>query len=108
MEVNAAFIKQKRTINGWTQQHLADMCGVSLRTVQRVERYGQASNETVSSLASVLEVNRIEIIEIIPQENDFEIDDKKSYLSFFRKSVVAYICGVVSGALVTYFTDLMR
>jgi transcriptional regulator with XRE-family HTH domain len=108
MEVNAAFIKQKRTINGWTQQHLADMCSVSLRTVQRVERYGQASNETVSSLASVLEVNRIEIIEILPQENDFEDENKKSHLLFIRKNLAVYICGVVSGVLVSYFTYVMR
>jgi transcriptional regulator with XRE-family HTH domain len=52
MEVNASLIKNQRLINGWTQQHLADACSVSLRTIQRVERYGQASNETVASLSS--------------------------------------------------------
>ncbi len=43
---------------GLTQQHLADACAVSLRTIQRVEKEGMASSETVLALCSVLEVER--------------------------------------------------
>lgn len=53
MDVNAKKIKALRKSKGWTQQHLADACAISLRTVQRVERYGNASQETVLSLAAV-------------------------------------------------------
>lgn len=66
MEVNAQLIKSMRTKRSWTQQHLADACGISLRTVQRVERYGTASNETVMGLASVFEV----------LQNDFILPDE--------------------------------
>jgi transcriptional regulator with XRE-family HTH domain len=62
MEIYASFVKQKRTEKNWTQQHLADACDLSLRTIQRVERYGNASNETVSALAAVFEVEQNEII----------------------------------------------
>lgn len=62
MDINAVLIKERRNENNWTQQHLADACGVSLRTIQRVERYGNASNETVGALASVFEIKASEII----------------------------------------------
>ena len=66
MNVNAQKVKNLRTKKSWTQQHLADVCGISLRTVQRVERYGNASNETLMSLASVFEIQQSDIY--IPDE----------------------------------------
>lgn len=62
MDINAQLIKDSRTSRNWTQQHLADACGLSLRTIQRVERYGNASNETVGALASVLEIEQSDIV----------------------------------------------
>lgn len=46
-------VKNLRTQNGWTQQHLAEICDVSVRTIQRVEKDGVASMETTLALASV-------------------------------------------------------
>jgi len=66
MEVNAQLIKSMRSQRSWTQQHLADACGVSLRTVQRVERYGNTSNETAMSLAAVFEIDQSEFV--LPDE----------------------------------------
>lgn len=66
MDVNAKKIKTLRTQKGWTQQHLADACAISLRTVQRVERYGNASQETVLSLAAVFEISQLDIV--VPEE----------------------------------------
>ncbi|MCA1766774.1 MAG: helix-turn-helix transcriptional regulator [Idiomarina sp.] len=60
-----------RNRRGWTQQHLADACAVSLRTIQRVEKEGIASQETVAALCSVYEIER-PIIEVdaIAKAND--------------------------------------
>ena len=41
----------------WSQEQLAEACGLSLRTIQRLESSGNASTETVRALASVLELN---------------------------------------------------
>ncbi len=62
MDINAQRIKSQRNQRGWTQQHLADACGVSLRTIQRVERYGTASNDTAMSIASAFEIKTAEIL----------------------------------------------
>ena len=48
-------IKKLRLDRGWSQEDLADMSGVSARTIQRVERGGKASLETLKCLAAVFE-----------------------------------------------------
>ena len=47
---------------GWTQQQLADVTSLSLRTIQRIENQGVASNETVNALCAVFAVERSEIL----------------------------------------------
>ncbi|WP_258806478.1 helix-turn-helix domain-containing protein [Pseudidiomarina sp. CB1] len=61
MDVNAKLIKQARAQQCWSQQQLAEMAGVSLRTLQRVEKSETASLETVKSLAAVLEIPAAEL-----------------------------------------------
>lgn len=62
MLVNAKKMKRLRVGRNWTQQHLADVCGVSMRTIQRVEKDGVASNETVASYAAVFEIQAGELL----------------------------------------------
>lgn len=62
MRIDANLIKEQRQLRGWTQQHLSDITGVSLRTIQRVESLGQGSHETISSLASVFEIDRQDLL----------------------------------------------
>lgn len=61
MQLNALYIRETRTQRGWTQQQLADICGLSLRTIQRVELHGIASLETSKALASAFEVERSQL-----------------------------------------------
>src|SRR5690606_3990674 len=58
MQINALFIRETRTQRGWTQQQLADICGLRLRTIQRVELHGIAALETSKALARAFEVDR--------------------------------------------------
>ncbi len=62
MDVRGDMIRQLRLERGWTQQQLAEIADLSLRTVQRVENQNVASNESVSALASVLELSRDRIL----------------------------------------------
>lgn len=62
MLVDAQRMKRLRVAKNWTQQHLADVCGVSMRTIQRVEKDGVASNETVASYAAVFEMPVTELL----------------------------------------------
>ena len=50
-------IREMREARAWTQAHLADAAGLSLRTVQRLESLHSCSAETMLALASALEVD---------------------------------------------------
>lgn len=62
MEISSERVRQERQRRGWTQQQLAEIADLSLRTVQRVENQAAASNETISSLCAVLEIPREELL----------------------------------------------
>jgi transcriptional regulator with XRE-family HTH domain len=104
MDVNAKKIKELRTGKGWTQQHLADACAISLRTVQRVERYGNASQDTVLGLSSVFEIQQTEII--VPEEPNEEFSDETDNYSSQNKEIFfAALIGAVLGALIMFFVQ---
>lgn len=50
-------IQKLRLQRGWSQQQLAEMSGLSTRTVQRLEAGKPASMESLKSLAAVFEVD---------------------------------------------------
>lgn len=57
MQVNAKKIKKIREQKCWSQLQMSEMAGVSLRTLQRVEAKSVASQETIKSIAAVLDMD---------------------------------------------------
>lgn len=55
MELNTVTLKNQRDNRAWSQTQLAEVSGLSLRTIQRIEKSGIASPESVKSLAAVYE-----------------------------------------------------
>lgn len=56
MKIAADEIRRQREARLWSQEHLAELAGISLRTVQRVETEGNASNETAMALAAAFDL----------------------------------------------------
>ncbi|MBB6522870.1 helix-turn-helix transcriptional regulator [Pseudoteredinibacter isoporae] len=54
--INHQLVKTLRQQKAWSQEQLADIAGISYRTVQRVERDGRASLETQKALASAFDI----------------------------------------------------
>ena len=50
-------LKKLRYQHRWSQEQLAEMAGLSVRTIQRIEAGGKANAESLKSLAAVFEVN---------------------------------------------------
>ena len=50
-------IQKLRLQRGWSQEQLAELSGLSVRTIQRLERGQTASVESLKSIASVFEVD---------------------------------------------------
>lgn len=57
MRVDADRIRLERTNRAWSQEHLANVTDLGLRTVQRIEATGAASNESITAIASAFEVS---------------------------------------------------
>ncbi len=55
--INVDFIKKLRKQRSWSQEQLGSIAGLSLRTVQRIEKEGNASPESAKAIASALEIN---------------------------------------------------
>ena len=102
MEICAIAVKKHRTDKVWTQQHLADVCGVSLRTIQRVERYGTASAETLMSLSSVFDVAHQSLARPDTEKIETDITSPTSQ-SIILLMVSATLLGCMVGALSMYW-----
>lgn len=50
-------VRKLRLQRGWSQEHLAEVTGISVRTIQRIERGSKPGLESAKSLASVFEVD---------------------------------------------------
>jgi transcriptional regulator with XRE-family HTH domain len=53
MKLDAAVIRQEREKRAWSQEHLANVTGLALRTIQRIEATGSASYESAGAIAAV-------------------------------------------------------
>jgi transcriptional regulator with XRE-family HTH domain len=56
-------IQKLRLQKGWSQQQLADLSGLSVRTIQRMEQGQPGSVESLKSLASVFQIDFSELKE---------------------------------------------
>jgi transcriptional regulator with XRE-family HTH domain len=69
---NLRDIKKMRLARHWSQEQLAEMSGLSIRTIQRIENGENAGLESLKSLAAVFEINITD-------------SDKKEEIEQFRK-----------------------
>ena len=81
MFLNQHKIRDIRVQNTWTQQQLADLCNVSIRTIQRVERDGIASMETTMALAAAFNTPKKSLMVTIQPEK-FKFINNIFYWSF--------------------------
>jgi transcriptional regulator with XRE-family HTH domain len=57
MNIDREKVKALRGQRAWSQEQLAAASGLSLRTIQRIEKTGVAANDSVQALAAVLAVD---------------------------------------------------
>ncbi|MCL1050049.1 helix-turn-helix domain-containing protein [Shewanella abyssi] len=100
MDISATTVKDLRLSRGWTQQHLADACDISLRTVQRIEKDGSASNETLLGLCAVFEIEQKTLV-VIPTPSHQQMQ-QVSLRAQTLTLAFATVCGGCIGALIMF------
>lgn len=101
MEVNASRVKALRQQYQWTQQAFADMCAVSLRTIQRVEKTGNASTETVMAMCAVFNIDQASLKAIPPHGAQAEKEVRLAPM--WAMLFAALILGSMVGAGLMYW-----
>lgn len=103
MLVDSQKLKALRNSRNWTQQHLAEVCDLSMRTIQRVEKDGVASNETVAAYAAIFE---LEVGELLVTVNHFERRDRQVVTPPFMVAgliLASFIAGIVCTLWISSF-----
>lgn len=53
----ARLVWERRNERGWSQNQLAEIASVNIRTIQRLEKYGSASHETLMAVAQAFDMD---------------------------------------------------
>lgn len=106
-------VRKLRIQHGWSQEHLAEISGLSVRTIQRIEGGKGAGLESYKSLAAVFEVD-IELLQEgephmttdsnITEEEKDAIEHVKKLKSFYQ-GLTYYIITLVFLTMVNLMTN---
>ena len=92
-------VRKLRLQRGWSQEQLSQLTGLSVRTIQRIERGQNAGLESLNSLAAVFEVELIEL----QQENDMttksEFSNEEQYVIEHVQDIKAFYSHLMSFVL---------
>jgi transcriptional regulator with XRE-family HTH domain len=111
------FIQKFRLQRGWSQEQLADMSGVSVRTIQRLEQGKPAAIETLKSIGAVLDVPFHELRsspmndeDLTPLSNNLPADEVMALryarkLRGFYAHAAQYALVITIMAVINYFTS---
>jgi len=104
MKLDNAKLKTLRESKAWSQSHLAQISGISLRTIQRIEKTGIASPESFKSLCATFDIQVAELSVNEPQLQENEstasnvfrskitsVDKKAAAVSFIIAFIIAFV-----------------
>jgi transcriptional regulator with XRE-family HTH domain len=88
-------IKEMRLERHWSQDQLAEMSGLSIRTIQRIEYGENAGLESLKSLAAVFEINIVDSdkkqeMEQIRKEEEY-VQDVKGFYKLFAIAILSLV-----------------
>ncbi|MCL9783414.1 helix-turn-helix transcriptional regulator [Vibrio sp. S4M6] len=108
LEILAENVKSHRLKRAWTQEHLAEICALNVRTIQRVEKLGQASLETKKALASAFNIP----VDILSKKEQLEShsevspnNNKKSFLKSRLHSFAKNLCTLILASFGVYMVN---
>ena len=95
MKINIELLKKLRKEKAWSQEELALVCGISLRTIQRIEKEGKASLESKKAIASAFEIN---VNELDFKQKTSAVTDDETESFYFRIEDGTKLSEVIGGA----------
>lgn len=106
-------VRKLRLQRGWSQEQLAEMSGLNVRTIQRIERNGNASTESLKALAAVFECDFNELQQqeapTMPSEPELTLEEHHAIeyvrdLKGFYGHVLSYVLTIPFLFFINYQT----
>jgi transcriptional regulator with XRE-family HTH domain len=97
MRISSAFVRRLRNERGWSQDQLATVSGLSLRTIQRVEAHGTASMATKVSLAATFGIHQSQLSEVAASVQ-VNVSDETQRLGSLFLGIAILTCVVIGEA----------
>lgn len=73
-------IRKMRLQRGWSQAELAHFSGLSVRTIQRIEKGENPGLETLKSLAAVFDLDVTDLqLEVNMDNRDVSIEERRAF-----------------------------
>jgi len=91
MELNKDKLKHLRESKAWSQSHLAEVAGISLRTIQRVEKNGIASPESVKAICASYGIEAGDILKNEIEPNATAPPSSSEIRSKIRRVDIKYV-----------------
>jgi transcriptional regulator with XRE-family HTH domain len=98
---DAAKIKRWREERHWSQEHVAEMAGIGLRTLQRIENGDSASRESVMALAAAFNVDIGALVEDPVKQKAIEAQEKATKgLAALKLSFMIHLASYIFGMII--------
>ncbi|MGR5061354.1 2TM domain-containing protein [Photobacterium sp. DNB22_13_2] len=105
-------VRKLRLQRGWSQEHLSQLSGLSVRTIQRIERGQKAGLESLKSLAAVFEISVTDLqgepemnekTQITSEES--KVIEQVREIKGFYSHLITYVLVIAMLFVINFMTD---
>jgi transcriptional regulator with XRE-family HTH domain len=89
-------IKDLRLKKGYSQEELANLTGLSTRTIQRIEKDNKGSNDSLNAIADIYEISYEELVSYIEKENETTKQYDKKLIVFLLVNLMLFIINILT------------
>ena len=95
-------VRKLRLNKGWSQEQLANLCNLSVRTIQRIERGQKPSLETLTSLAAVFEINVSDLTAETDMPEKAKISKEEEMAILYVRDIKGFYSHLIKYAVVIF------
>ncbi|BBN83694.1 XRE family transcriptional regulator [Pseudoalteromonas sp. A25] len=103
--------RKLRLQRGWSQDQLAQLSGLSLRTIQRIERGHTPSLESLKSLAAVFETTVADLqqeLKMKPHNSDISLTEQEQTVIEHVKAIRDFYSHALTYAIIIVFLFILN
>ncbi|MCG7499616.1 2TM domain-containing protein [Vibrio sp. Of7-15] len=89
-------VRKLRLQRGWSQEHLSQLSGLSVRTIQRIERGQNAGLESLKSLAAVFEIQVTDLQQEPEMNNDVKVTPDEKIILEQVRAIKSFYSNLIS------------